>query len=212
MANNAITCDNSCDAQSLTAVDPSYCNPTFLTGQIQRAHFTMLDGDANFGAYDSTEPLASDAVNNPAAWSARMDQTAVAAGAIITMPVIGSKALPEDEVAEFSQGRERVTARTHTLELEFDEHSDLMHDFWRKVTTCGLTCGMWYEIANGGTPYLASSHEGHHIPIEVSLKGGMEIPVERAGKVVWRITATWKTLGTETLMPSPVPDTPEPTT
>lgn len=209
MANNPITCPTGC-SNSLVAVDPSYCNPEFLTGQIERIFLTDLNVNANFDAF--TTPVSGTEVNDPVAWTTRMDQTAQAAGAIITLPVIGSKAVPEDTEVEFSQGRTRVTGRTHTVELEIDEHSDLIHDFCRMVTTCGWTGGMWYEIANGGNPKLASSDEGHHIPIEVSLKGGFEIPVERDGKVVWRLTASWKVMGTETLIDSPVPSTPEPTT
>lgn len=207
--NNPVTCPQGC-SNTLTAVDFSLCSPSFLTGQIQRLFLTDLNQNSNFDEYAT--PVSGTEVNDPAAWSSRMDQTAVANGAIITLHVIGSKAVPEDETLEFSMGRERVTGRTHTLELEIDETSDLIHDFFRSKTQCGWTGGAWYEIANGGNPMLASSHEGHHIPIELSLKGGWEIPVERSGKVVWRIQATWKTLGTETLMASPVPATPEPTT
>ena len=201
--NNPVTCPEAC-TNTLSAVDSSVCSPQFRKGQVQRVFLTDLNQYANFDEF--AEPVTGTEVNDPEAWSARMDQTAVANGAIITLHVIGEKPRPEDEKAEFSLGRERVTGRKHTVNFTCDETSDLIHDFFRRVSECGWTGGVWYETS---APDLFSSTDGHHIPITGSIAAGMVIPRERSGLRVWEGEITWEELGTETAMESPVPATPE---
>ena len=205
--NNAVTCATGC-ASALTSVDPSKCSPVLNPGQIQRLALTdLLATGTNFGAYDATETPAAGAVNLPASWSARIDQTYSGTNDVILLHVIGEKARPEDTEQEISLGRKRVTDREHTVQFSVDETSDMIHDFFRKVSECGWTGGVWYETSG---PLLFGNTLGIHIPIVASIKAGMVIPRETGSLITWEGEITWKAMGTETRIPSPIPATPEP--
>lgn len=191
----------------LGEVDPSLCRPKIRSGQVQRIFITLLDGNESFGAYDSTNPLDATAVNNPSAWSDRMDQTGTIPGAIITLHVMGEKALPEDEEQELPLGMTRVLARNHTLSASLPETSDKINMLMRQWAKYGATVGAWYETSQ---PTLLGSADGIHIPIRMSIKAGQVVPRERSGIHGWEITGTWKELGSEDMIDSPVPATPEP--
>ena len=195
-------------AAVLGEVDSSTCKPKVRSAQVQRVFATLLDGNEDFVAYDGTG-ATSGAVDNPAAWTARMDQTGEGDGAIITLHGIGEKPLPEDQVQELPLGQERVLDRNHTLNFTVYETSDKINTLMRKWATYGATVGIWYETSQ---PTLCGSGVDIKKPIRASVKPGQVIPRERSGAHVWEVTFTWKDLRPEDMIDSPVPDTPEPTT
>lgn len=203
---NAVTCV-SCTS-SLPAYEASVCNPQTQSGGIQRLFLTLLGDGADFNppAVSPTPPAAGD-VDFPGSWSARQDNTAAATNFIITAHVKASKDRPEDTKAELSLKRTKVTGRKHTVKFSVDEVNKKSHDFWRKVSQCGLQCGMWYETSG---KLLFGSTEGVEIPIKVSIAAGMVIPVENDGIITWEGEAEWDVLGTENFIPSVVPDAEEP--
>ena len=187
-------------------VDPSLCKPKVRAAQVQRVFATLLDGNENFGPYNA-DPDTVGVLNNPAAWSARMDQTGTATGAIITLHCIGEKPLPEDEEQELPLGQTRVLDRSHTLNFTVLETSDKINMLMRQWAAFGATVGIWYETSQ---PTLLGSGTAVHIPIQASIKPGQVIPRERSGAHVWEVTATWKDMKPEDMIDSPVPATPEP--
>lgn len=200
---NPVTCENC--ATSLPANSQSICTGKTIPSQVQRLFLTLLNEHANFDAPSDT-PGGTE-VNDPVAWSARMDQSAASDGAIVSVHVIGNKPRPEVVKTEMSLGRSKQTGQKHQIQFKADEFNPTAHDFWRKVSQCGGTFGLWYETSG---KHLWGSTEGIEIPIRVNIAAGMVIPVERAGVIVWEGEVTWEDLGTENYIDSPVPDVEEP--
>lgn len=200
---NPVTCVNCQD--SLPANEASICNPQVQAGQIQRILLTKLDGNQNFD--EAADPVSGTEINDPAAWSARMDQTAQAVGAIVTLHVIASKPRPEATKTDISLGRKRQTGQKHIVPFKVDEVNPVSHDFWRKVSQCGFQGGAWYETSG---KLLFGSTEGVEFPIKVSIAAGMVIPVERGGVITWEGEMEWEEMGTENYIASVVPDAEEP--
>jgi hypothetical protein len=196
-----------CCANVIDAVDPSLCNPVVSAAQVQRLFITLLDGFADFTEFVTASGggVIATSINNPAAWSARMDQDATIDGAIITLHCIGDKPLPEDTEQELPLGQTRVLDRVHTLNATVLETSDKINMLMRQWATYGATIGLWYESS---APKLFGSGTAIHIPIKASIKPGMVIPRERGGVQVWELTITWKDLKPEDQISSPVPATP----
>ena len=192
-------------------VDSSICKPKVRSGQVQRAFITLLDGNEDFTPFVTASDggVISTSVNNPAAWTSRMDQTGEATGAIITLHGIGEKPLAEDEEQELPLGQTRVLDRVHTLPFTVFETSDKINMLMRKWAAFGATVGLWYETSQ---PTLLGNGTAIHKPIRASVKPGQVIPRERAGVHVWEVSFTWKDLKPEDMIDSPVPDTPEPAT
>lgn len=190
-------------------VDSSLCKPKVRAGQVQRVFITLLDDNANFTPFLTAGDggVIGTSVNNPAAWSDRMDQTGASDGAIITLHCIGDKPLPEDEEQELPMGQTRVLDRAHTLNFTVLETSDNINMLMRQWAAFGATVGLWYETSQ---PTLCGSGTAIHIPIQASIKPGQVIPRERSGAHVWEVTATWKDMKPEDMIDSPVPATPEP--
>lgn len=202
---NPVTCEDCAD--SLPENEVSICSPVIRRGsQIQRLFITKLDANSDFTP--PADSVIATSVNNPEAWSDRMDQTGQSDGAIITVHVIGSKARPEDTKNTVSLNRERVTGRKHTVAFKVDELNAKAHDFWRKVSKCGFTGGLWYETFG---KLLFGHADAVEAPIRMSIGAGMVIPVEVGGIITWEGEATWEELGTENFIESVVPDAPEPT-
>lgn len=193
-------------ASVIGEVDSSTCKPKVRAGQVQRAFITLLDGNEDFDPYDDTTPSAT-AVNNPEAWTSRIDQTGESTGAIIVLHGIGDKPLPEDEPQELPLGQERTLNRNHTLNFTVYETSDKINMLMRKWAAFGATVGLFYETSQ---PTLMGSGTAIHKPIRASVKPGQVIPRERSGAHVWEVTFTWKDMKPEDMIDSPVPDTPEP--
>lgn len=203
--NNQVVCADGCDANSLSPVDFSLCNGAPEKGEYQRAFLTNLDGNQNFDPW--AEPVTGTEVNDPEAWADRMDQTGASTGAILTFHIIGEKADPEVNRLEFSLDRTRILSRKHVVAWEVDEMSDMIHDALRKLSQCGGTFGLWLETSAGK---LMSSSEGHHIPIQADVFCEMNVTKGDGNRRFWHGTFEWEDLGTEMVMDSVVPATPEP--
>lgn len=201
MASNPVVCASGC-AETLSAVKSSICNPETRRGEISRIFIGRRGNPFDAPA----TPVTGTEVNDPDAWTARIDQSAVAADAIVIIHVIGEKARPEEEELEMSLGRKKVLKRTHTVSFVSDEFNDENHDFFR-ATECGGIFDVWYETSDG---LLFGNADGVEIGIQASIKAGMVIPRERSGAIVWEGELTWEAKHTETFIDSPVPDAPEP--
>lgn len=186
-------------------VDPSLCKPKVRAGQVQRVFLTLSIAGADFEPYNA-DPDTTGAVNNPAAWSARMDQDAAIDNAIITLHGIGEKPLPEDEEQDLPLGQKRVLDRSHTLPFTILETSDKINMLMREWAAFGATVKLWYETSQ---PTLLGSGTAIHIGIIASVKPGQVIPPERSGVHRWEVSFTWKDMKPEDMIESPVPATPE---
>jgi hypothetical protein len=69
--------------------------------------------------------------------------------------------------------------------------------------------GIWYETRQ---PMLCGSGAQINKPIRASIKVAPVVARDIAGGHLWKMVFTWKDLKVETMMDSPVPDTPEPST
>jgi hypothetical protein len=127
-------CATDC-ATTLPPVSFDECQPETNGAQIAKIYVTNIGN-----------PLADWA--DVLEWNARLDDTAAAADAILTLHVVGSKPVPASTKKEISLGRKVTGKKTHTLPFKIDETNDINHDFLRQ-NECGGSYLIWYETLEG---------------------------------------------------------------
>ena len=176
------TCPTGCAAE-LPIVSFDECNPEVCDAQISKVYMTNVGNPLT----DWTDPVE---------WGTRLSNSAVAADAIRTLNVVGSKDKPSSNIKEISLKRKVIGQKDHTVNLKVDECSDLNHEAVRQLE-CGGNYLFWYETLGGK---LFGSTDGITAFIELD----MIIPESSDEIITYDGTLTWKAKFTEERIDSPI--------
>ena len=149
------------------------CNPEVCDAQISKVYMTNVGNPLT----DWTDPVE---------WGTRLSNSAVAADAIRTLNVVGSKDKPSSNIKEISLKRKVIGQKDHTVNLKVDECSDLNHEAVRQLE-CGGNYLFWYETLGGK---LFGSTDGITAFIELD----MIIPESSDEIITYDGTLTWKAI------------------
>lgn len=177
-------CATGC-AGSLPPVSFDDCAPLVKTGQIEFIYLTPVGN-----------PLSSwDVVTE---WSARLDNAAVAADAIIALRVIGDRPVPSANVIEISGKRKVRGNKDFVLNFRIDDASIENHEMVRQLE-CGANFLMvGYKTCEGIDMY------GHPDGIPVYVSVDLTIPEDDADIVTYPGTIEWSAKFTEERIVSPI--------
>lgn len=175
-------CPTSC-ASTLPPVEYDECNPEINGAQVAKVYVTNIGN-----------PLVD--WTNPLEWQGRLDNNAIAADAILTLHVIGSKPVPTGNEVEISLGRKIVGKKTHVLNVKIDETNNTNHEFLRQ-NECGGNYLVWYETIDG---LMFGGTEG----IVASLLLDMNIAESAEDNIVYEGKFEWKSKFTEERIQSPL--------
>jgi len=167
-------CPTNCTS-TMAPVSFDECQPETNGAQIAKIYLTNIGN-----------PLAdwSDILE----WQARLDNTAAAATAILTLHVIGSKPVPAGTEKDISLGRKVVGKKTHILPFKIDETNDINHEFLRQ-NECGSQYLMWYETLEGK---LFGSTNGiiASILLDMNISESADDLIQNEGKFEWKAKFT----------------------
>ena len=176
------TCPTGC-GDNLPPVDFDDCAPEINEGRIDYIYLTNVGN-----------PLAD--WTNAVEWNGRLDNTAAAPDAILTLTVTGEKPEPTVNEQEISLGRKITASKTHVVTAIIDETNAINHEFLRQ-NECSGQYLMWYQTSGGK---LFGGTEG----IEISLVGDMIIPLSDEELINFALKAEWKAKFTEERIDSPI--------
>lgn len=125
------------------------CNPVINESEINKIFLAL------------TVAVAFTVTTSATEWANRLSQTAVVptSGASATpailakdlireLTVIADKPAPTSNMREISNGRKKVTNKSHILNATIDETNASNHDFMRNLE-CGGRFKMWYQTKGG---------------------------------------------------------------
>jgi len=167
---NQITCPSSCGS-FLPVVTSDYCDPQIEFGEISKVFVMGYDGSdlANW-------ELLSD-------WTSRLSQDDVAdIDKIRTLTVSGDQPLPEKETLEISDNRKVSTPSTFTLNIDIDDVTDEIYEFFRTME-CNTRVKIWYTAGN----FIFGGNEGIIADIDLSymIERGQKVPQKITGTIKW---------------------------
>ncbi len=176
------TCPTGCTS-TLAPVEFDECAPETNGAQVAKIYMTQIGN-----------PLAD--WTNPVEWQGRLDNDAVAADAILTLHVIGSKPVPTSTEKDISLGRKVTGQKTHVLTVKIDETNAVNHEMLRQ-NECGGSYLMWYETLEGK---MFGGTEG----IVASLLLDMNIAESSEDLIIFEGKFEWKAKFTEERIESPI--------
>lgn len=191
-----IVCATDCSTD-LPVVAFDNCNPVINESEIIKIFLAL------------TVALPFTAVTSATEWANRLSQTAVvpASGASATpaitaddlireLTVIADKPAPTSNIREISNGRKKVTSKSHVINATIDETNADNHEFMRKLE-CGGRFKMWYQTKGGK---LFGGVNGIEVDIDANMilnRGEGEIETQA-------LSITWKSKFTEEFVVSPL--------
>ena len=176
------TCPTGCTS-TLAPVEFDECAPETNGAQVAKIYMTQIGN-----------PLAD--WTNPVEWQGRLDNDAVAADAILTLHVIGSKPVPTSTEKDISLGRKVTGQKTHVLTVKIDETNAVNHEMLRQ-NECGGSYLMWYETLEGK---MFGGTEG----IVASLLLDMNNAESSEDLIIFEGKFEWKAKFTEERIESPI--------
>ena len=162
-------------ATTLPPVSFDECQPETNGAQIAKIYVTNIGN-----------PLLD--WTNVVEWNSRLDDTAAAADAILTLHVVGSKPVPASTEKDISLGRKVTGQKTHTLPFKIDETNDINHEFLRQ-NECGGSYLIWYETLEGklfgGTEGIVAS-----LLLDMNIAESSDDLIQNEGKFEWKAKFT----------------------
>jgi len=165
-----ITCQDFCTVE-VPKVNFSACSPVVRLGEISKIYIANPE-----------EPISDWA--DPAAWSARLDDSATGTDKIRTLIVEGDMPAAESSTLAISAGRTQQGKKSFTVNFSIDDLSDENIDAQRQFD-CGGTFLVWLETYDG---QLIGGPDG----ISASINMDVIIPRSRDEKQTIQGTLKWQ--------------------